>query len=252
MKPLRLAIPLVLLPLAVPTSAPAQQFEGIVTIRTVQLTSDLVSEQVGEDADERARGKLYAMSLEQLVQLGGPADANVMQFKAGRMRSAPFEMPGFGTAYMLLDVAGGLMRTVSPSRRGYYEVSLRNLPVPSTAAEEEEAMKMEPLGRTQVVNGVRCTGYRVTQGDQISHVWTTDDAAVRELMTSWLKMAGEETEAARESRALLARYGAPVMTQEFDADGGYRVEVWTLERKSLPDSLFVVPAGFTKLRMPGN
>jgi hypothetical protein len=27
--------------------------------------------------------------------------------------------------------------------------------------------------------------------------------------------------------------------------------VWSLERKTLPDSLFVVPAGYTKLRSPG-
>lgn len=41
-----------------------------------------------------------------------------MQVKAGRMRSAPFEMPGLGSAYMLLDASGGMMRTVAPSRRG--------------------------------------------------------------------------------------------------------------------------------------
>lgn len=251
MKLLRLALPLLVLPMLA-GSSPAQQFEGIVTIRTAHLTSDLVTEQIGENADERARDKIYAMTLEQVAQLGGPADVNVMQFKGGRMRSAPFEMPGLGSAYMLLDVAGGMMRTVSPSRRGYYEVSLRGLPVPSAQEDGEAPMRIEPLGRTQVINGLRCTGYRVTQGDQVSHVWTTDDTSMRELMTGWLKMAGEETAAVQESRQILARYGAPVMTQEFDEEGGYRVEIWTLERKSLPDSLFVVPAGFTKMRMPGN
>ena len=56
----------------------------------------------------------------------------------------------------------------------------------------------------------------------------------------------------QQARAIISRYGAPVMTQEFDEEGGYRIEVWTLERRSLPDSLFAIPAGFTKLRMPGN
>jgi len=42
------------------------------------------------------------------------------------------------------------------------------------------------------------------------------------------------------------------MTQEFDPEGGYRLEIWSLDRKSLPDSLFAIPAGFTKLRLPRN
>lgn len=242
MTPLRLALPLLVLPMLAGSSR-AQQFEGVVTIRTAHLTSDLVTEQIGENADERAREKIYALTLEQVAQAGGPADANVMLFKAGRMRSAPFEMPGQGSGYMLLDVNAGMMRTVTPSRRSYFEVSLRGLPTGSASA---------PVGRTQMIAGLRCTGYRVTQGDMISHVWTTEDPAFRGLMTSWLKMAGDEDAAVQQSRAVLARYGAPVMTQEFDEEGGYRVELWTLEHKPQPDSLFVIPAGFTKMRMPGN
>ena len=104
----------------------------------------------------------------------------------------------------------------------------------------------------QVINGLRCTGYRVTQGDQVSRIWTTDDAALRQLMNGFLSMAGQEDEGAQGSRALVAKYGAAVMTQEFDEEGAYRIEVWSLERKSLPDSLFAVPAGFSKMQMPGN
>jgi len=231
--------------------APAQQFEGVVTIRTAHLSSDLVSEQIGEDPDERAREKLFALTLAQVTQIGGPADENVMQFKAGSMRSAPFEMPGMGSAYMLLDLTGKMLRTVAPKRRGYYEASLGGPGTPS-GQEEQEEMKVEPLGRTQVINGTRCTGYRVTQGDQVSHVWTTTDPSYRQLMTAWLNIAGDDDAGAQQARTLITRYGAPVMTQEFDEDGGYRIEVWTADPKSLPDSLFAVPAGFTKLRMPGN
>lgn len=249
---LRLAVASALLPLALPVAARAQQFEGVVTIRTAHLASDLVAEQVGEDATEQARAKLYALTLEQVVQLGGPADANVMQFKAGRMRSAMFEYPGMDSAYMLIDVGTAMMRIVSPSRRGYYEMSLRGAPTPAGAAEEAAQRKIEPLGRTQVIGGLQCTGYRVTEEGMVSHVWTTSDPVFRELVMGWLRMANEEDEAVRQTRTLLARYGAPVMTQEFDEDGGYRIEVWSLERKSLPDGLFAVPAGFTKLRMPGS
>lgn len=234
-----------------PGAAAAQQFEGVVTIRTAHLTSDLVAEQVGENADEQARAKLYAMTLDQVVQLGGPADANILQFKAGKMRSAMFEYPGMDSAYMLIDVGTAMMRIVSPGKRSYYEMSLRGTPTPPGAAEEAAQRKIEPLGRTQAIGGLQCTGYRVTEGDAVSHVWTTGDPAFRELVMSWLRMASEQDEAVQQTRTLLARYGAPVMTQEFDEDGGFRIEVWSLERESLPDGLFAVPAGFTKLATPG-
>ena len=245
-----IAASLALFTLVAVAPSSAQQFEGVITIRTAHLTSDIVTGQIGEDADERAREKVFAMTMEQVAQVGGPADANVMQFKGGRMRSAAFEMPGMGSAYMLLDLTGATMRTVAPAKRGYYETSLRG--ATRSSADEHEPIAITPLGRTQVINGTRCTGYRVVQGDQLSHVWTTDDPAFRQLMTGWLNMAGEDDAGVQQARTIITRYGAPVMTQEFDEEGGYRIEVWTLERKSLPDSLFAVPAGFTKLRMPGS
>jgi hypothetical protein len=251
MKAIRFGAPLTLLALTMAASAAAQQFEGIVTIRSAHLGADLVAEQVGEDAGEAAREKLFALSLDQIAQVGGPADVNVMQFKGGRMRSATFEMPGMGSGYMLVDLTGGMMRTVAPSKRGYYETSLRGAATPSVQ-DRPDAMAITPLGRTQLISGVRCTGYRVTEGEQLSHVWTTDDPSFRQLVTGWLTMAGEDDPGIQQAKAIISRYGAPVMTQEFDEDGGYRIEVWTLERRSLPESLFVVPAGFTKLRMPGN
>ena len=129
--PMRLVGVAAALALLGPGTAAAQQFEGVVTIRTAHLTSDLVTEQIGEDPDERTREKLYALSLDQVAQIGGPADVNVMQFKGGRMRSAAFEMPGMGSTYMLLDLTAATLRTVAPSRRGYYETSLRSPSTPS-------------------------------------------------------------------------------------------------------------------------
>lgn len=240
---------LALLPLAVPAAAPAQQFEGVVTIRTVKLTSDQVADQTGEEEiSDRGREKLFAMSLDQLVALAGPAQENVMHMRSGRIRTASFDMPGLGAAYMVFDAASGMMRTVAPARRGYYETSLRGV---ANAGEDAEPMQVVPLGRTQVINGLPCTGYRVTQGDQVSRVWTTTDPGVRDVINTQLRMADDDDPTAQSARAMIARYGAPVMTQEFDEEGNYSVEVWSFQRKSLPDSLFVVPAGFTKLATPG-
>ena len=180
------AAPLALIALGAAAPAAARQFEGVVTIKTVNLTSDLVADQTGEEEiSDRGRDKLFAMTMDQLVALSGSPHSNVMHMKGGRMRTASFDMPGLGSAYMLLDLTGAMMRPVAPAKRGYYETSLRGA-APST--DQPEPIAITPLGRTQVINGTRCTGYRVTQGDQLSHVWTTDDPSFRQLVTGWLNM----------------------------------------------------------------
>lgn len=248
---MRLGTSVALLALSSLAPASAQHFEGIVTIRTVKLSADMVADQTGEEElSDRGRDKLFAMTVEQLVAVAGSTHDNVLHVKGGRLRTASFDTPGLGSAYMLLDPTAGMLRTVAPARRGYFEASLRG--ARGSTPEEQEEMQITPLGRTQVINGLRCTGYRVLQGDQIMHVWTTDDAGARDMINSQLLMVGEDDEGTRSTRALITRYGAPVMTQEFDEDGAYSVEVWSFDRKSLPDSLFVVPPGFTKLRTPGN
>lgn len=245
-----LAAPFALVALLIATPAPAQQFEGVVTMKSVNLTSDIVAEQTGEEEiTDRGREKLFAMTFDQLVALAGSDHPSVMQVKGGTMRMAAFEMPGMGSAYVLLDTRTGMMRTVAPARRGYFEASVR----PAAGAGQDEPtpdVQVVPLGKTQVINGMRCSGYRVTEGDQISHYWTTDDPAAKQLFTSQLQMAGDDNEAGRGARAMLARYGAPVFTQTFDEEGNFTVELWAFERKPLPDSLFAIPAGFTKLQMP--
>lgn len=239
-----------LVALVLATPAPGQQFEGVVTIKSVNLTSDIIAEQTGEEEiTDRGREKLFAMTFDQLVAITGSAHPNVMQVKGGRMRTAAFDMPGLGSAYMLLDVTSGMMRTVAPARRGYFEASVRSAP-DAGQDEENPDIQVVPLGRTQVINGMRCTGYRVTEGDQVSRVWTTDDPAAKQLFTNQLRMAGDDDEQGQSARAMLARYGAPILTQTFDEEGNFTVELWAFERKPLPDSLFAVPAGFTKLEMP--
>lgn len=236
---------------AAPRPAPAQQFEGVVTIVSWHLSVEGVTAQAGEDDEQdRVRAKLFALSPADLARLGAAADTQVMWLKRGIMRSAPMEVPMMGSAYMLMDLGAGLMRTVVPARQGYFEVSLRDA-APSPPDADEAEMQVEPLGRTQMISGMRCTGYRVTQGESVSQMWTTTDPTLRELMTAWAGAAGEEHGSATQGKAWLARYGAPVMSQELDDDGGFSVEIWSLERRALSDSLFALPAGFRKLDLPG-
>jgi len=244
----RTALFLALVPLHA-TVAAAQQFEGVFTTKTLRLSSDIVTAQAGEDQD-KARDKLSALTVDQLVRLGAEVDSQQMQVKGTRMRSATGDMPGMGAGYMLMDAATGMMQMVMPAQRSYTEVSMRD-GQRSPAEEAPDEVTVEPLGRTQVIGGLRCTGYRVTDQDDVSIVWTTSDPAFRDLFETQMRIVPDDDAGVKRIRSLLARYGYPVMTQEVEQDGRYRVEVWSLERQRLADSLFTIPAGFTKKTVPG-
>lgn len=240
-----LLLPVAALPVV---PAAAQQFEGLVTIISYQLSADAVAAQARPgESDAQLRGRLFQLSPAQLIPFEVTADTQVMQMKRGILRSAAMEVPMMGTAYMLMDVAGGMLRTVVPARQGYFEVSLRGTPAQAGEDEEEEDLEVTPLGRTQMINGMRCTGYRVTQGDTEGQVWTTMDPTLRALMLAFTGSAGEAEHAATQGRAFLERYGAPVMSQEFDDEGGFTLTLWTLQPRTVPDSLFVLPSAFRRL-----
>ena len=244
----RTALFLALVPLHATVGA-AQQFEGVFTTKTFRLSSDIVTEQAGEDQD-KARDKLSALTIEQLVRLGAEVDSQQTQVKGTRMRSAIGEMPGMGAGYMLIDVGTGMMQMVMPTQRSYTEVSMRAGPPPEQE-EDSDQPDIEPLGRTQVIGGLRCTGYRVTEGDDVSIMWTTSDVAFRDVFDTQMRIVPDDDAGVKRIRSLFARYGYPVMTQEVEEDGSYRVELWSLERRRLADSLFTIPAGFTKKTVPG-
>ncbi len=229
--------------------AAAQQFEGVFTTKTIRLSSDIVTEQAGDDQD-KAREKLSALTVDQLVRLGAEVDSQQTQVKGTRMRNAIGDMPGMGAGYMLINVGTGMMQMVMPAQRTYTEASLRG--TPSQADEEDSSEpEIEPLGRTQVIGGLRCTGYRVTDEDEVSIMWTTSDPAFRDVFETQMKIVSDDDAGVKRIRSLLARYGYPVMTQQVEEDGSYRVEVSSLERRPQADSLFAIPAGFRKTTGPG-
>ncbi|MGH7568265.1 MAG: DUF4412 domain-containing protein [Gemmatimonadales bacterium] len=241
--------------LSVAGAAPAQRFEGTLTTKRASISAEAVAEHAGEDRD-----KIFALTLERLVELGASLEQSTTLVKGSRFRTDVGEMPGGGRAYMILNAETSVMQSVMPGQRAYYEVNLARLPIPEAPEEAEKDLKVEPLGKTQTINGLRCTAYRVTGGDgeAVSIIWATQDADFRSLFESQMKafrrQGGEERGGggwAAKAQAQLKKYGFPVMTQELDEDGSYSVELFVLSRVPQPDSLFVVPAGFRKVTTPG-
>lgn len=213
----------------------AQGFEGTYTTRKVTLRAEAVPD------------KVFDLSVDRLMQLGASVDSSVMWMKGARFRGQAMEMGGGASAYMIFNTGTQVMTMVIPAQRSYYEVSLAGAAEGAKDAEEEPEPTVQPLGRTQVIGGLKCTGYRVTQEGNVSLVWTTTDRNFRQVFEAQMR-AWQLGEGGGAAKALtwFRKYGFPVMTQALDAGEGYSVEVITLTPGSQPDSLFVVPAGFKK------
>ncbi|HEV8263919.1 MAG TPA: DUF4412 domain-containing protein [Gemmatimonadales bacterium] len=227
--------------LTVVSTAAAQGFEGTFTTRKVALRAEAVEEHAGDQ-----REKVFELSVDRLIQLGASVDTTVMWIKGPRFRGQTMEMPGAGQAYILLNTATRVMTTVMPTQRSYYEISLAGLAEGAADTADEPEPTVEPLGRTQVIGGLRCTGYRVTDEGSVSLVWTTNDRNFRQVFEDHLRawQMGDRGEA--KTLGMFRKYGFPVMTQALDESEGYSVEIITLTPRTLADSLFVVPAGFRK------
>lgn len=212
-----------------------QGFEGTYTTRKITLRADAVPEGV------------FDLSIDRLMQLGASADSTVMWIKGARFRGQAMDMGGGAAAYMIFNTATQVMTMVIPTQRSYYEVSLAGAAEGAKDAAAEPEPTVQPLGRTQTIGGLKCTGYRVTQEGNASIVWTTTDRNFRQVFEAQMR-AWQLGEGGGEAKALtwFRKYGYPVMTQALDEGEGYSVEVITLTAGSQPDSLFVVPAGFKK------
>jgi hypothetical protein len=224
------------------TAAAAQGFEGTYTTRKVALRAEAVEERVGQQ-----RERIFDLSIERLMQLGASVDSTVIWIKGARFRGQTMEMGGAASAYMIVNTATQVMTMVMPAQRSYYEVSLAGIAEGAEDAAEDPEPTVQPLGRTQVIGGLRCTGYRVTQEGTVSLVWTTNDRNFRQVFEAQMRawQLGERDGAAKMLK-WFRTYGFPVMTQALEEDEGYSVDVITLTPGTQPDSLFVVPAGFRR------
>ncbi len=219
-----------------------QGFEGTYSTRKVTLPAEAVEQHVGGQRD-----KIFEVSIERLMQLGASVDSTVMWIKGPKFRGQTMEIGVGASAYTIFNTATQVMTMVMPAERSYYEVSLAGAAEGAENAEQEPEPTVQPLGRTQTIGGLKCTGYRVTQEGTVSLVWTTNDRNFRQLFEAQMR-AWKVGEGAGEAKLLtwVRKYGFPVMTQALDESDGYSVEIITLTPGSQPDSLFVVPAGFRK------
>jgi hypothetical protein len=250
----------VLAAFAVP-AARAQEFEGTVTMREISIEAEPLIERVGGD-----RERLFALSVDRLLEEAQEAGIDVADYvvtyymKQSMLRSTAPGMPGEAESYLLVDYDKGIYRLVQPEQRLYVEwtadsANVQNVELNDEIVTEESVARIEPIGETRTINGIRCKGYRSSdETGTVAVAWLTTD--LEDLTASFTRLAelsesmGDEEGNAPVDRML--QYGFPVLTMALEGDWEPEVSVAQLvsvERIPLSNDLFEPPAGFMKISM---
>jgi hypothetical protein len=215
--------------LLIPAAAAAQQFEGTVTYQMAGqgMTMEMVHHVRGEQVRQEINGPMGMMAV-------------IVDRKAG---TATVLMPAAKT-YMKMD-----MKAMSE------QVAAAGMD--TTAAQDFE---ITATGETETIAGIRCEHYVMDQGE----VGKVNICAAKGM---GFYMAGGSTPgqgpgisaggdwAERAAQRLRARFkeGFFPLKMTFDGpQGPITMTVTNLERKRIAEDMFVIPAGFTEMKMPGS
>lgn len=144
------------------------------------------------------------------------------------------------------------MAKLPPEQRQQMEAMMKGMHggMPGAPAEAPK-VEVHPLGKSQTVDGMQAAGYEARQGTQTAEAWVTQDYkelqhTFHAMQENMRKMAPGRRAGEKDIRAALAEYGLPVRVQALDGKQ-YRVEdLVEVQKKSVADDLFAVPAGFQK------
>jgi hypothetical protein len=166
----------------------------------------------------------------------------VYYFKGDNLRfeSTPEKGP---TTVGLLDAKTGNMDVLMVEQKMYMRVG-----APKKRGSPDATI--EATGRSEEIAGYTCTEYIVHDKKNIIEVWgTTDLGKMPNLAEAFgnrgRRSAWEIFAAEREIFALR------VVTKNSKGKETSRLECTAVEAKSLDENLFLVPADFTQLKMPG-
>jgi hypothetical protein len=129
--------------------------------------------------------------------------------------------------------------------QAYAEMTLKDGPAKGSGAKESEPV-VKKTGKTETILGYRCEQILITHGGKETEVWATKG------LGRFIQLDPGGGTASAWERELASGDMFPLRVIEKDAKGKRvsAMEVTAVEKKSLSDSLFKVPANFNKLDIP--
>lgn len=158
------------------------------------------------------------------------------------------------TASSIIDQAKQQMIILMTEQKMYM---VQPMPKPEDFTDKKDAsdFTFEKTGETAKIAGYNCTKYIVKSKDNMTEVWATDQ------LGTYLGMGGGGAGARGKGaaayaweKALIGKNFFPLRTVVFDKNGKemVRMEATSVEKMSLPSSLFTPPADFQPLPAMGD
>lgn len=245
--------------LAVSTTLPAQQAEGVLRMRIISVDPATTPE-----LDQLSPDELLALPASRLLALQTPegdslADVELETFTIKGHRIRLDEGDG-SLGYTVMDLDRRSYLAVQPSAQVYVMWSGDSADAffaDADAAADSADANLRENGRTRTINGFQATGWETRDEDGITVAWLSprpDNLRLffAELARATRSPAGEGGDQVDAVMTGLTRHGFPVLIQTLELAGGktageYVVEeVLSWEPRPVADSLFEIPAGYRR------
>lgn len=194
-------------------------------------------------------GSLFAQSFEGKVNFrvegdGETADMSYL-IKDQKFR---MEIPEQQDAAIIMDMNEKKMMMVMNEQKMYMEFPMESLQqMADNGSEEEEMADVQMTGETKTINGYECEKWTYEGEEGSVEAWMTKELGGFMFMGN--PMAADE-KPEWQSKIEKEGYFPMLVIYLEDGETSSRFEVTSVEKKSLSDDLFTVPAGFQKMDMP--
>ena len=155
-----------------------------------------------------------------------------------------------GNANIIFDKKNKKMLMVMPSMKMYMEFPM-DMDLgdnENNATEDKSKSDFVKTSETKTINGYKCEKWVIKEGDKTSEAWMTKDLGGFVFFQS--PMGHHQKQKWQEDIENSGYF--PMLVVEKDSDGNEtgKFEVKSVEKKSLDDSFFTVPEGYSQMKMP--
>ena len=239
-------------------AAETQQFEGVITQRTIRVDRYALS-----DHDFDATEALFDVPTSRILALRGNLEPDgfmsvedaTVYIKGDLIRTEMVDKDE-GPMYGIMNLATGVMQLVRPGEQMYIEITSEDMArmtamMAGMQMGRPDDMEARSAGQTRTINGMAATAFDVTTEEGITRVWASNDnpllaAAFRAVTERIDAMSMDESP--DESMAV-AEYGYPVLMQRLGYDIYEIEETVSILPESVSDDLFAPPAGYRRMSM---
>ena len=149
------------------------------------------------------------------------------------------------------------MVMLMPTEKMYMVTSMKSaVENANSNAVQDPKFKFEKTGVTEKILGYTCEKYLMTSSDTNMEMWMTEELGtfmgMGNAMSGGRGARGQPPQAQAWEKAIAGKNLFPMRMVGLDPKGkeNFRWETVSVDKKSVPDSEFMPPAGFQKFEMP--